>query len=199
MNLMGPEYVVARAETLVKTIGCDLSRPHLTCSKRERGVENSETNSEYATGHARREIVRHPPLSAAVDKPVDRSIHEPIHPWPMLAASMETIATVTDYPGLVAALAARRRALGLSLEELDERSGVQSGYSAKIECNMRNLGIVSLPSLLGALGLKIAIVVDPDARLRPKEAVTARGTGRTVRRDAPDRGGGGRKLARPLD
>jgi transcriptional regulator with XRE-family HTH domain len=58
---------------------------------------------------------------------------------------------VRDYDQLRAALAARRRSLGLRQLEADEKSGLQSGYVGKIEAGTRKLGDLSLPMLLAAL------------------------------------------------
>jgi transcriptional regulator with XRE-family HTH domain len=58
---------------------------------------------------------------------------------------------IRSYEKLQSALSARRRSLGLRQLELDERSGLQSGYSGKIEIGVRRLGPISLPNLLAAL------------------------------------------------
>lgn len=68
-------------------------------------------------------------------------------------------ALITDYPGLRAAIDQRRKELGLSMLALDELAGLQSGYSAKILCGIKNLGPISLECMLGALGM--AIVLSP--------------------------------------
>ena len=69
-----------------------------------------------------------------------------------------------DFRSLVATIRARRIELGWSQLELDERAGVPSGYTGKLESdparkNYRGVGYVSLPLLLGALGIKMATVV----------------------------------------
>lgn len=66
------------------------------------------------------------------------------------------------YAQLQQALAARRRQLGLRQLELDEKSGLMSGYSGKIEVGTRKLGNISLPNLLAAL--------DCDLLLAPRSA-----------------------------
>jgi hypothetical protein len=53
---------------------------------------------------------------------------------------------VRDYDQLRAALAARRRSLGLRQLEADEKSGLQSGYVGKIGAGTRKLGDLSLPT-----------------------------------------------------
>jgi hypothetical protein len=55
---------------------------------------------------------------------------------------------IRDYSQLTQALAARRRQLGLRQLDLDEKAGLMSGYSGKIEAGIRKLGDISLPNLL---------------------------------------------------
>jgi hypothetical protein len=55
------------------------------------------------------------------------------------------------YQELTAALAARRRQLGLRQLDADEKSGLQTGYVGKIEAGIRRLGPLSLPMMLAAL------------------------------------------------
>jgi hypothetical protein len=78
---------------------------------------------------------------------------------------MPVAVRIRDYNQLTGALAARRRQLGLRQLELDEKSGLQGGYSGKIEIQARRLGPLSLPMILAAL--------DCDLLLCPrKEAAT---------------------------
>jgi hypothetical protein len=70
---------------------------------------------------------------------------------------------IRDYSQLTQALAARRRQLGLLQLELDERAGLASGYSGKLECHDRHFGKLSLPMVLAAL--------DVDLYLAPRSAV----------------------------
>jgi hypothetical protein len=58
---------------------------------------------------------------------------------------------VRDYDQLRQAIAVRRRVLGLRQLEVDERSGCQSGYQAKLEKGIRHFGPLSLPMVLAAL------------------------------------------------
>jgi hypothetical protein len=67
---------------------------------------------------------------------------------------------IRDYDQLRAAIAARRRSLGLRQLEADEKSGLMGGYFGKIECGLRKLGDVSLPMVLAAL--------DADLLLAPR-------------------------------
>jgi len=78
----------------------------------------------------------------------------------------DEFAKVDTYNGLVRAIRARRIALGMSQLAVDARAGLPDGYTAKIEAmltnpkaaNARAIGRESLPLLLGALGLQLAVV-----------------------------------------
>jgi hypothetical protein len=70
---------------------------------------------------------------------------------------------IRDYTQLRQAIAARRRQLGLRQLDLDEKSGLMSGYSGKIEAGVRKLGDISMPFLLAGL--------DCDLLLAPRSAV----------------------------
>jgi transcriptional regulator with XRE-family HTH domain len=65
---------------------------------------------------------------------------------------------VSSHDGLIAALVARRKQLGLSQLDVDEISGLQPGYTAKIECGTKRVGYLSLTLLLGALKLDLEAV-----------------------------------------
>jgi hypothetical protein len=69
--------------------------------------------------------------------------------------TVEPLAVVSDYPGLIAALRGRVIELGTSINALDEVAGLPDRYSAKLLSPraVKNLGPMSLCSLLGALGL----------------------------------------------
>jgi hypothetical protein len=67
---------------------------------------------------------------------------------------------VKDYTELVKYLDARRRQLGMTMSDLDYKSGLQEGYAAKLICGMRSLGPVSLPLMLETLGLEILVTLD---------------------------------------
>lgn len=67
-----------------------------------------------------------------------------------------------DYPALVAALTERRKALGLSQLDLDERAGWPGGYAGKLEAGWKEggktVGAASFPRWLAALGVRLAVV-----------------------------------------
>jgi len=62
------------------------------------------------------------------------------------------------YEELRAAIDARRKLIGMTMADLDERSGVQSGYSAKLIAGVKNLGPMSMDCILGALGIDLVII-----------------------------------------
>lgn len=70
---------------------------------------------------------------------------------------------IVGYDALVNALIARRHQLGWSQLELDERAGLQSGYTGKLEAwrgpQGKVAGVTSLPRWLQALGLAFVPVV----------------------------------------
>lgn len=71
---------------------------------------------------------------------------------------MNEIARFTTIEGLVTALIRRRHALGMSQLVLDDVSGMQNGYTGKIEKRIKGLGPISLPLHLGALRCELALV-----------------------------------------
>ncbi|MBX5001867.1 helix-turn-helix domain-containing protein [Rhizobium lentis] len=79
---------------------------------------------------------------------------------------------ITDYNELVSALTDRRNKLGISSIELDARSGMQEGYTSKLENygrpQGRGLGPDVFPLWIG--GLKVGVVlVDLPRRPRKKK------------------------------
>lgn len=75
-----------------------------------------------------------------------------------LDSQCDGILEASTYSGLRAILNTRRVRLMMTMEEVDYRSGLPSGYCAKLLCGKRMFGDVSLPLMLGALGVKIVIV-----------------------------------------
>lgn len=76
---------------------------------------------------------------------------------PLIDPVNEVIAVVADYEGLVSAMVARRHELGLSQIAIDEIAGLADRYLSKIEAGTKRLGVMSLSSLLPALGLELVI------------------------------------------
>ena len=75
---------------------------------------------------------------------------------------------------LTAALRSRRLALGLSQMEVDARTGLPEGYQGKLEASLTNpeaknaraIGRMSLPLVLGALGVEIVVVPKGSTKVR---------------------------------
>ena len=93
-------------------------------------------------------------------------------------AVVDPFAIPKSYPDLIAALVRRRRELGLTTSELDDVSGMQLGYVAKLENGSKNLGPMSFDTMLSALGLQVALIpVEPPAvvrALQPDDKTRAR-------------------------
>lgn len=72
---------------------------------------------------------------------------------------------ITNYDQFIEALRVRADKLGLTRETIDEVSGLQPGYSAKLlaPVPMKTLGKLSFGLMLQALGLAIVLVEDGDA------------------------------------
>ena len=89
------------------------------------------------------------------------------------------LASASTYEELRELLIARRKSLGLSQLDVDEISGLPTGYVAKLECSMKRMGPLSLMCLLGALKVRLALV--PDAATHPELAVNSEGVIRIIR------------------
>jgi hypothetical protein len=50
--------------------------------------------------------------------------------------------------------------LGVTHELADELTGMASGYTSKLMCGLKNVGAISLPAYLDALGIGLVAVVD---------------------------------------
>jgi hypothetical protein len=80
-------------------------------------------------------------------------------------------APIRSMSELVQALRDRRDALNISHETIDSISGLQSGYTSKLLAPkpIKNLGPMSFGSILGALGLAVVVVPDPQAEAKVVE------------------------------
>ena len=75
----------------------------------------------------------------------------------------------TTWDALIAAFRARRIELGMSQLDVDDAAGLASGYTGKLEAsltnpsarNARSIGRESLPLMLGALKLNLAVDARP--------------------------------------
>jgi hypothetical protein len=73
---------------------------------------------------------------------------------------MHLVDLIEDPRQLAQAIDARRKELGIIHRDLDELAGWADGYSSKLACGMKTLGGMSLPTVLKALGLRLALVAD---------------------------------------
>src|SRR5262245_16498481 len=73
------------------------------------------------------------------------------------------VATAGNYLELVAGFRVRLAELGISYSTLDEIAGWTDSYSTKVlgEEPLRHMGAMALDAMLGAMGLKIALIDDP--------------------------------------
>ena len=85
-------------------------------------------------------------------------------------------APIRSMPDLIQALRSRARELELTHETIDAVAGLQSGYTSKLlaPTPMKNLGPMSFESLLGALGVAVVVVEDPDQVARVSKQWTKR-------------------------
>jgi len=101
---------------------------------------------------------------------------------------MRRLAVVSDYAGLVAVLRARADALNVSNLTLDDVTGLPSGYCGKVLGLKRNrtLGRLSLGLVLQSLGLRLAVLEDPEALARVKPRLEPRKHNGAHRRPASE-------------
>jgi hypothetical protein len=86
------------------------------------------------------------------------------------------IATVTDYAGFVSAVRSWIEQLGTTFESIEHVSGIQPGYLTKLICSTptRTFSRVSLGATLGALCLRMQLVVDTERLQRMQPRLTVR-------------------------
>jgi len=96
----------------------------------------------------------------------------------MNAPTPRIVATCANYLGLVAAFRARIAELGISYETVDQLAGWADTYATKLlgEEPIRHFGPMSLDAVLGALGVRIALIEDAAAldRVRQHRDFTGR-------------------------
>jgi hypothetical protein len=92
---------------------------------------------------------------------------------------------VSTFPDLLRQLDRRRRELGLRMEDVDYKSGLQDGYSAKLFVGIRGFGQMSLPALLGALQCDLAVIPRPDAAPAEQRPLGPLAAGRFEHRALP--------------
>jgi hypothetical protein len=90
------------------------------------------------------------------------------------------LATVRNCDELVAVVRARVAELNITHANLDDVSGVQSGYASKLLSDppIRRFGPMSLGAVLGGLGLKLLVVQDEEALAKVRSRLVERIDGR---------------------
>jgi hypothetical protein len=85
-----------------------------------------------------------------------------------MTAPGRQIAIVRSYDELIDALRARALELGATREAIDDVSGLQKGYSAKVlaPAAPKGLGRISMGPILNALGVMLVMTEDADAIAR---------------------------------
>ena len=98
---------------------------------------------------------------------------EPVILWGA-AAMMKEPVEIRDGRGLIEALRARAAQVGASKLDIDTIGGMPSGYSGKVlgRAGTRGLTTDALGLFLGALGLKLLAIEDPDALARVRGRYT---------------------------
>jgi hypothetical protein len=81
-----------------------------------------------------------------------------------MAEGGRIIATVTDYSGFVEAIRSWIAQVGISYETAEHIAGIQPGYLAKLISGtpVRSFSRLSLGSVLGALCLRMQLVIDEE-------------------------------------
>ncbi len=92
------------------------------------------------------------------------------------------LAEATTPQEIADALNIRRQELGITINELNDVTGFAGGYVGKIFAKgyRKNLGQLSLPTFLEALGCRLVIVADEDPEALPRRmrrALAERTTG----------------------
>jgi hypothetical protein len=85
-----------------------------------------------------------------------------------LLTTENALGIARSYDDLHRIMRARADELEVSRLVLDETAGITSGHSSKLLAPrpMRRLGAVTMPAMLGALGLALVVVEDPEALAR---------------------------------
>jgi hypothetical protein len=77
-------------------------------------------------------------------------------------------APIRSMPELVDAIRARRDELNISHETIDNIAGLQSGYTSKLlgPIQLKGFSHMSLGAVLGALGIGLVVIEDPEAKAK---------------------------------
>jgi hypothetical protein len=89
---------------------------------------------------------------------------------------MQPLAIVSSYGELIACLRRRAEELAVSNSTLDAATGLADSYCAKLLARRpsRALGPLSLGLMLEALGLRLAVVEDPEVLARARSRLVRR-------------------------
>jgi hypothetical protein len=89
---------------------------------------------------------------------------------------LRQVVMVHDECELLAALRKRCDELGVTRQTLDTAALLPDGYASKLLCDppMKHLGALTLWSVLGTLGYRIALVHDPDLLARFRDRLIVR-------------------------
>jgi len=103
----------------------------------------------------------------------------------MIPNAPRVVGVATNYLELIQSFRARLAELEISYETLDEIAGWTTRYGSKLLASepSRNLGPIALDAMLGATGLKIALIEDRE-RLESSRRRNSRRSRRRPRRRA---------------
>jgi hypothetical protein len=95
----------------------------------------------------------------------------------LMSDTLAPLAIVTDYLGLVTALRRRIVELGTGMESVDAVAGLPARYTSKLLSRnyKTSLGQTSMGPILGALGLKLAVLPDDEALAKVIDRLPPRG------------------------
>lgn len=98
---------------------------------------------------------------------------------------MTPLAVIRSYPDLHAALRARAEQLGFSRETIDGVAGLPAGYASKVlgPRPPKKLGAMSTFAILGALGVELVIVENPELLDRARLRMSQKGFGKRQERN----------------
>ena len=85
------------------------------------------------------------------------------HPASLHSAAVETGVIAVSYDALLAIVRQRLIELDTTHAAVDHLAGLHDGYFSKIATQAKQMGVGSLMPVLGALGLRLRVEVDPEA------------------------------------
>jgi hypothetical protein len=95
-------------------------------------------------------------------------------PLPQPSAAVARM--ISSYDDLVSAFRERVDGLNISRRELDHLAGIAAGHSGKLlgERQVKRFGAVTLGPVLGALGLKLILIEDPEQTVKIRKRAEQR-------------------------